>query len=154
MRYLPPFPRLFSGLFVGLMLAALSVTAAAETPADPPASTGLTSKAPKRTVFLNKGALEELSKSNPGHYAEAQRVMAAASTLCAPGHLQTRKALRLPEASCREAFLRTSYPPKREISFQLDETRYVTLVTVRDAAPEMYRVAPYTQPGDDPAIEK
>jgi hypothetical protein len=131
MRYLPLFP--------ALIAAALSVTAAAETP---PAPTGLTFQVPKRTVHLNRLALEELRQSNPSHFAEAQRVLAAASTLCAPGALRAWETLRLPEASCKEAFLRTSNPPKREISFQLDETLYVALVTVRDAAPEMHRLSP------------
>jgi hypothetical protein len=129
-------------LFPALIAAALSVTAAAETPPAPSAPTGLTFKAPTRTVHLNRLALEELRQSNPSHYAEAQRVMAAASTLCAPGALRAWETLRLPEATCKEAFLRTSNPPKREISFQLDETLYVALVTVRDAAPEMRRISP------------
>jgi hypothetical protein len=135
-------------LFCALIAAALSVTAAAETPPAPPAPTGLTFKAPKRTVFLNEFALEDLRSSNPSHYAEAQRVMAAASTLCAPGAAQTWQTLRLPPATCGDALLRTSNPPKREISFQLDETLYVALVTVRGAEPTLHRL------GEDPQFDR
>jgi hypothetical protein len=127
-------------LFCALIAVALSATVAAQTPPAPSGPTGLTFKAPKRTVFLNELALEDLRSSNPSHYAEAQRVMAVASELCAPSPAQTWQTLRLPPATCGDAFLRTSNPPKREISFQLDETLYVALVTVRGAEPTMHRL--------------
>jgi hypothetical protein len=93
--------------------------------------------APK-TVYLNNVVLEELKQSNPRHYAEAQKVMAAAAELCRPGAPQVLRIEKLPETKCSDAFLKTSYPPKREISFTLDDTRYIALVTMKDAAPTLH----------------
>ena len=58
--------------------------------------------------------------------------MAAGSSCAARGPL-SRGRRWTSAGSCSGAFLRTSFPPKREISFQLDETLYVALVTITDA---------------------
>jgi hypothetical protein len=101
---------------------------------------------PKHTVRLNNLVLEELKQANPRHYTEAQRVIAAASELCAPGSAEVWKVLRMPPGHCAGEFLKTSNPPKREISFQLDDTRYIALVTVKDAGPEFHRAVEDDRP--------
>jgi hypothetical protein len=102
-------------------------------------ATGAAGEAPKRTVYLNKVVLEELKTSNPRHYEEVTRVMAASDTLCAPGSLQTWKVMNLPPVHCTGDFLKTSHPPKRQIRFDIDETRYIALVTLKDSRPEFRR---------------
>jgi hypothetical protein len=121
-----------------VMLAGLPATAGAQAPFDiPGAVVGVThtpGQAPaKRTVYLNHVMLEELKKTNPEHYSQARKIMAAATKLCAPGAPQVWKTLNLPPVSCTGMALKTSFPPKRDISFQLGDTRYIALVTVRDA---------------------
>jgi hypothetical protein len=125
------------------VLAGLTAVATAETPVTPspalPAGVEV-ARVPdarltptKRTVYLNRVVLEELKKSNPGHYAQAQRVMAEASALCAPNGARLWQALDIPQGNCSNMTLKTSYPPKREITFVLDDTMYIALVTVKDA---------------------
>jgi hypothetical protein len=108
-----------------LVLAGTQVAAAADV-------------AGQKTVYLNNVVLEELKQSNPRHYAEAQKIMAAASELCRPGAPQVFRVEKLPETRCSDAILKTSNPPKREISFRLDDTRYIALVTMKDAAPTFH----------------
>ena len=51
--------------------------------------------------------------------------------LCKPGPDKVDYAsFQADNIRCEGAILRTSNPPKREIGFTLDETRYVALVTV------------------------
>ena len=124
-------------------LAAITAVASAETPVTPSPTLsppvafthvpGVKLTAIKRTVYLDRVVLEELKKSNPGHYAQAQRVMAEASALCAPNGARLWQALDIPQGNCSNMILKTSYPPKREISFVLDDTMYIALVTVKDA---------------------
>jgi len=88
-------------------------------------------ESPKRTVYLDHVVLEDLKKSNPERYAKVHSVMAAASELCKPNAGRLWAAANAP-ASCSSLFLKTSYPPKREIGFQIDDTWYVANVIVRD----------------------
>ena len=72
--------------------------------------------------------LAQLRKTNPDHYARAVRLLSSANSLCRPGapKLQNTDAR---DISC-ELLLRTSNPPKRTLSFMLDHTRYVAIVTI------------------------
>jgi len=75
--------------------------------------------------------LANLLATNPDHYARAQRIIAAANTLCHPGQPKSQHA-RLDsgdDVSCGHLFL-TSNPPKREVAFTLDRIAYVALVPV------------------------
>jgi hypothetical protein len=69
-----------------------------------------------------------LRATNPDHYARATRLMASANRLCQPGKptLQNADAR---DISCGLLLL-TSNPPKRELSFVLDRTKYQALVTI------------------------
>jgi hypothetical protein len=129
-------------------LAGLAAVASAETPVVPSVALtppGAITHVPgaklvpiKRTVYLDHVVLEELKKSNPEAYAQARRVMAEGSALCAPGAARLWQAMNIPQGNCQGMTLKTSYPPKREISFVLDDTMYIALVTVKDApAPPM-----------------
>jgi hypothetical protein len=79
-------------------------------------------------------ALEHLRSTNPAHYAQAVKILADANHLCRPARGELQRA-HPEEPSCTEFLLRTSNPPKREVRFSLDHTRYVALVTVTDDPP-------------------
>ena len=84
--------------------------------------------------------LANLRATNPAHYARAQRVLAAANVLCHPGQPQLQSTdLNSRDISCGHVFL-TSNPPKREITFKLDSTTYVALVTVTADPPKPVQV--------------
>lgn len=87
---------------------------------------------PTHTVYLDGVSdLDQLRKSNPEHYARAQRILAAADYLCTPGPPRTEFAAASARGvSCSALFLRTSNPPKFTLNFVLDDTRYIALVTV------------------------
>lgn len=114
-----------------LLLAGLLTVASAETPSI------------KRTVFLDSVALEEIKTSNPEHYAQIQRVMASASEMCKPNAARSWALANAPSKStdCSTMFLKTSYPPKRQISFAIGDTFYIANVAVRDA-PALVKAEP------------
>ena len=90
------------------------------------------------TVFLSgPTSLSALRKSNPNHYARAERIMAAANELCQPGppHIDYAR-FDAREISCASAVFKTSNPPKKSIEFTLDDTHYIALVTLTDFAPQ------------------
>ena len=125
------------------MVAGFIAVASAETPVTPSVALpghvaatqvpGAGTTSIKRTVYLDHVVLEELKKSKPEHYARAQSVMAAASELCAPNAARMWQALSVSNGDCSSMALKTSYPPKRQIGFQIDDTWYIALVTVTDA---------------------
>ena len=89
-------------------------------------------------VQLNSTAdLAWLRESNPDHYARATRLMAAANTLCKPGEPKVQNTDGR-DISCG-MLLRTSNPPKRALSFTLDDTHYVAIVTITADRPELMR---------------
>ena len=93
---------------------------------------------PKVVYLDSAAALEQLRTSNPAHYAKAERIMAAANVLCRPGRADLQAAKKDAAGfSCAPMLLRTSNPPKRQITFRLDDTRYVALVTVTDDPPQL-----------------
>jgi hypothetical protein len=97
-------------------------------------------KEPRRVVYLSgPSALAELQKSNPAHYARAQRILAAAPGICAAGPAEVHFArFGASDLSCASMILMTSYPPKQELAFTLDDTRYIAHVVVGDWAPRFY----------------
>jgi hypothetical protein len=88
-------------------------------------------------------SLDELRTANPGHYARAQKILAAANHLCRPtaGKVEYAK-FDAKNISCIRTLLKTSNPPKREISFRLDDTQYVALVTLTDDPPKLVAAGP------------
>jgi hypothetical protein len=79
-------------------------------------------------------ALEHLRATNPAHYAQAVKILAEANHLCRPaqGELQRARPEDDRKPACAALLLRTSNPPKREVRFWLDHTRYIALVPVTD----------------------
>jgi hypothetical protein len=95
--------------------------------------------APDKLVHLDGAAdLAQLLATNPRHYARAQRVLGAAAELCRPrpGDVSFAR-LDARDVSCARMLLKTSNPPKRTISFTLDDTRYIALVVVTDDPPRL-----------------
>ena len=118
------------------VLTTLLVTICASTArASDPAPSPEPPKPVANVVYLNRLALGDLEKSNPEHYARAQKILAQASEVCQPG-AQKQLTVKLDDLfHCSGMLLKTSYPAKREVRFTLDNTYYVALVTVTgDAA--------------------
>ena len=88
---------------------------------------------PSRTVHLDGPAdLARLQASNPGHYARALKVLAAASHLCRPGSGQLQQVDGARDVKCEGQFLLTSNPPQVRMAFTLDDTRYIALIFLTD----------------------
>jgi hypothetical protein len=100
---------------------------------------------PRPAVRLNSAAdLAHLRKTNPDHYARAVRLISSANRLCDPGAPKLQNA-KLQSAdghdiSC-DLLLLTSNPPKRALSFTLDGTRYVAIVTITADPPQLTHAA-------------
>jgi hypothetical protein len=92
---------------------------------------------PDKIIYLDGPAdLARLHATNPAHYARAERILAAANELCRPqtGDVSYVR-FQAREISCSDMLLKTSNPPKRQINFTLDDTRYIALVVVTDNPP-------------------
>lgn len=90
----------------------------------------------KPPVHLDSAAdLAQLRRTNPDHYARAVRLMNSANRLCKPGTPKLQNADGH-DISCAMLLL-TSNPPKRALSFMLDNTRYVAIVTVTADRPQL-----------------
>jgi len=117
-------------------LLALVVLGACVSPAlsdEPPLTTPA-----ERTVYLDGPRdLARLQRTNPEHYARAERILAAANHLCRPGPGELREAAGARDLTCDGSLFRTSNPPKWQITFKLDDTRYVAFVAVTDDPPRV-----------------
>ena len=117
-----------------LLYLAMSVASVATLPAQadvvPPAA---------KTVYLYGAAdLAKLRAANPDHYARSQRIFALANRFCGPGPAHLQPVLTgVQDVTCAGNILRTSNPPKWQISFTLDDTRYIALVTVSGDPPRL-----------------
>ena len=111
-----------------LSIAATLLAITASFAADPPS-----------TVYLNgPKSLAALQKVNPRHYARAERIIAAANEVCRPGPLASYYArFEAREISCTDMMFKASNPPKKQLAFTLDKTRYVALVTITDEAAKL-----------------
>jgi hypothetical protein len=91
----------------------------------------------RRVVYLNgPDAMAELEKSNPKHFEIATKILAAGPQLCDVGAPRVYQAyMGAEEITCSSFLLRTSNPPKKQISFELEDATYIALVEVKvDAA--------------------
>ena len=79
-----------------------------------------------RTInFSSPGALDALEEDNPEHYAkviEILRIAGDVSCETLPRMLKTQFDVKA--ARCSSALILTSYPAKRNVWFQLDDTAY------------------------------
>jgi len=93
---------------------------------------------PGRTVDLNKpGALEGLQQSNPTHYDKVRKILEGVlqqPDAAVPRWIQTTFDGR--DVSYAP-ILMTSDPPKRRLSFALDNTRYEAVVTLTNLRGEI-----------------
>ena len=84
-----------------------------------------------RVVDLDKpGALEALQHLNPTHYEKIRQIVTGIlqqPDAAVPGWMRANFDARGVLYSQIEM---TSYPPKRRLSFALDDTRYVVVVTL------------------------
>jgi hypothetical protein len=107
-----------------LAIAAVSI-AAALSPA--------VSASPAVVNLDRPGAFAALARENPEHFRRVADVLKIADEL--PCHTE-KFGLTVAKLDARDArcglMLMTSYPAKRHLSFVLDQTRYVTVVTMRD----------------------
>ena len=114
-----------------ILLALFSLASAvsyAQTPMAPP---GQSVNTP--AINLNsEGAMELLRRSDPQEYSRvAQFLEAAESMSCGGRELGAMQAsMNVTALSCG-FMLKTSYPPKRVVSFNLGQRRYTKLVTLR-----------------------
>jgi hypothetical protein len=86
---------------------------------------------PTRTVDLDTpGALEALERSNPVHHEKVRKIVEG--VIRQPDSRVSRWiAVTFNGRDVSYApVVMTSYPPKRRLSFALDDTRYVTIVTL------------------------
>ncbi len=117
--------------FVALGDEASPPDSKAVAPADAPSSPT------QHTVHLYTSAdLDQLRQTNPRHYSRVQKILATASdSLCKPGALQLQHAegLKTQDAKCAAGLIMTSNPPKRQLSFRVDDTTYVAVVTLKNA---------------------
>ena len=84
-----------------------------------------------RTVHLNGAVdLEHLRETNFYHYLRAKKILAAANEICRPRPEQIFRA-RFNDADpqCGSMWM-TSFPPKKQLRFHLDDVYYIALVTV------------------------
>ena len=79
--------------------------------------------------------LARLRETNPDHYARAARLLESANRLCNLGALKLQNADGR-DISCAMLLL-TSNPPKRALSFMLDNTRYIAIVTITADRPQL-----------------
>ncbi len=102
--------------------------------ADEPAATA----PPRQTVYLEGPRdLARLRQINPAHYARAQRVLAAADHLCRPLAARLQPIAGSRDVRCEGRLLFTSNPPQWQMTFTLDDTRYVAMVVIHDDPPRL-----------------
>ena len=93
---------------------------------------------PARTVNLNKpGALETLQQSNPTHYEKVRKILDGIlqqPDADVPRWIQTSFDARNVSYT---PILMTTVPPKRRLSFAMDETRYEAVLTLTKVRAEI-----------------
>jgi hypothetical protein len=96
---------------------------------------------PTNPIYLDGSqSFEQLRYSNPRHYEQALRILAAADEICRPHAAQiefSRFGAR--DVGCQAAFLLTSNPPKRQLSFTLDDTHYIARVAITSDPPKLVK---------------
>lgn len=93
------------------------------------------------TVHLNGAAdLERLRRTNLYHYLRARKILAAANEICRPKPERTYRALFNDSDPHCGAMWMTSFPPKKQLTFRLDDVYYVALVTVTDLPGRLIKV--------------
>ena len=76
------------------------------------------------------GALDALARSNPTHYDKVQRIVAGVKTRSDPEVLDWLRVNFDAKEVKYVALLMVSLPPKRRLSFTLDDKSYVKIITL------------------------
>ena len=76
------------------------------------------------------GALEALARNNPTHFAVIQRILAEAGARRDAEVPRWLRASFNAQSVIYQPIVLTSHPPKRRLSFTLDDTRYVAVITL------------------------
>jgi len=106
----------------------LAVSAQAVSTATPPQPSS------PKVVYLDGAAdLEQLRQTNLPHYLRAKKILASANEICRPKPDHTFLALFGSDPHCAAMMWKTSLPPKKQLSFRLDDVQYIALVTITDA---------------------
>jgi hypothetical protein len=94
-----------------------------------------------KTVYLYGAAdLDHLRETNFNHYQRALRILANGEELCRPGLPSIEYAqFQATNLHCQASLLLTSLPPKKQLEFQLDDIRYIALVTITGDAPRLMK---------------
>ena len=90
--------------------------------------------APTEVIDLTKpGALEQVAKDNPQHYAQIVAIIRVAEQHSCEQALKLYRAnfAAASNIDCLGLVILTSDPPKHRLGFTLDTTRYVTVVTIK-----------------------
>ena len=112
-------------LAIGIASGALVTAAVAADPTQ--------QKPPKYERLDTQDALDTLRSINPRHYAIARKILTAANEICdARIGEPMRMKFDAQDVRCASSFWYTSNPPKRALSFRIDDTVYSALVEVRD----------------------
>jgi len=88
--------------------------------------------APQLVDLDRPGALEALAAQNPAHHRRAlELIRIAEQPACKPVPKVRRSKDEPGDPACAPALLMTSNPPKRLVTFTIDDTHYRSVVTVR-----------------------
>lgn len=82
------------------------------------------------------GAIERVRRDNSAHYRAIQHILGTAPDLqprAITGWIRTSYDQKAPPV----LLIKTSYPPRARLEFALDDTRYVTFVTLRNVQPSL-----------------
>jgi hypothetical protein len=87
-----------------------------------------------RTIDLREaGAMETLAKNSPEHYRKVLEIIHVAEKVSCESLPQVFHArFSASDTTCTLYTLLTSLPPKRHLSFRLDDTMFVMNVALRD----------------------
>jgi hypothetical protein len=121
---------------VGLGLGAMATASAADQPPTLLAPDGTVMSGtykPFSVVRLDTlEALNRLQSANPRHYAIARKILAAAAEICDGDQAKVIKMkFDAQHVGCQSSIWMESNPPKRWLSFVIDDTSYSALVEVQ-----------------------
>ena len=89
----------------------------------------------KGQITLDAGTLEAIEKSDPDRYRKLATIISlAAETGCSSAPKVLEAQFDVSDARCETALFLTSDPPKRRLSFRMDDMQYDVNVTVRNAS--------------------
>ena len=91
-------------------------------------------EAVKRVDLGEAGALEAIQAQDPGRYEKIVNILEVAGDVsCETLPAMLKVQYGAGKVQCSGALILTSYPAKRHLRFELEDTEYVTNVVLRDA---------------------